>query len=142
MISTRHKPKFNFCPGKFVYDINDFSYDNKQRVLYGKESCLLPVRCHLYNSTTPLPNNGRKFYIANSITKNFRRFILERETDKYYYFKFEDLDNDSHKTETLYCTIRKQQIKLIRKPIKSKKKRIFKFSNKKIKKWKRIIKSF
>jgi len=130
--STKWDNRFNFCPGKFVYDLSDFHWEKKTQTLYAKECNLLPIR----NCINPVcfPNNGQKFYIANKYTKRFRRFVLEKETDKYYYFKF----NKDCTFPTVFCTIKKQTIEVIQQIKKPKKKRIFKFSIiKKIKKWKR-----
>ena len=129
--STNWDNRFNFCPGKFVYNLSDFHWDKETKTLVANECNLFPIR----NSPNNIcfPNNGRQFYIANHKTKQFRRFILKRETDKYYYFKF---DKDML-CSALHCEIRKQTIELIQRRIKLKKKRIFKFSTKKLKKWKR-----
>ena len=131
--STKWDNRFNFCPGKFVYDLSDFRWDKETQTLYAKECNLLPIRNCI--NLMYFPNNGQKFYIANPKTKEFRRFILEKETDKYYYFKF----NTCGTFPTIYCTIRKQHIEVIHKIKKPRKKRVFKFSSKKIQKWRRKI---
>jgi hypothetical protein len=128
--STKWDIRFNFCPGKYVYDLREFHWDKETQTLSAKECNLFPIR----NCPNPVcfPNNGQKFYIANPKTKQFRRFVLEKETDKYYYFKF----NKAGTFPAVYCMIKKQAIELVQIRKKPKKKRIFKFNNKKkIKKW-------
>jgi hypothetical protein len=70
---------------KYVYNINEFSYDKSSNTLVASENKLFT-----YNHQECFSNGRGQFFISNTKTNNFRRFRLQQETNTYHIFTSED----------------------------------------------------
>tara|TARA_R110000803_G_scaffold3218_5_gene10987 strand:+ start:1934 stop:2266 length:333 start_codon:yes stop_codon:yes gene_type:complete len=93
--------KIYISPGKYVYCIMDFEWDEGTNTFSGDEEMLYPVSLDRFSQMS-FPNQGRSFYISNYYTRGFRKFILRKETEEYYYFWYNEDD------EIIYCNIKKE----------------------------------
>jgi hypothetical protein len=81
----------------YRYSIFHFAYNKAEKTFHAYEEMLYPTnddRCAI-----PFPNKGKKFYIENSRTGNWREYKLKSETPSEYIFENDD-------TET-FCIIKK-----------------------------------